>query len=234
MKTFALGPSTPGAGILRNGLIFDMDGTLYSHPEYIASQTELPLRRLATVRQKSYEAMKAEFDAYRENWAKEHSGDPGGEKISMGNTFVAFGISIEENAKWREELYQPEQYLREDRRLGETLRDLSQSFRIAVLTNNPVSIARRTLRCLGVEELIPVIIGLNTCMVSKPHRIPFQKAAELLGLPVERCISIGDRYDIDIALCLELGMGGILVDGVEDVYTLPKVLCESGILLDRP
>ncbi|MDR2796887.1 MAG: HAD family hydrolase, partial [Treponema sp.] len=32
--------------------------------------------------------------------------------------------------------------------------------------------------------------------------------------------SVGDRYDMDIALPLSLGMGGILVDGVEDVYHL--------------
>jgi phosphoglycolate phosphatase/putative hydrolase of the HAD superfamily len=35
---------------------------------------------------------------------------------------------------------------------------------------------------------------------------------------------VGDRYDIDIALPLQLGMGGVLVDGVSDVYGLPPVL----------
>jgi phosphoglycolate phosphatase/putative hydrolase of the HAD superfamily len=70
--------------------------------------------------------------------------------------------------------------------------------------------------------------------VSKPHEAPFRKAVELLGigalgseapsLPLESCVSIGDRYDIDIALPLKLGMGGILVDGVEDVYGLGERL----------
>jgi phosphoglycolate phosphatase/putative hydrolase of the HAD superfamily len=214
VKTFALGAR-------RGGLIFDMDGTLYSHPAYLDSQTELPLRRLAKLQQKSYEDMKAEFDGYRENWAREH----GGKKISMGNTFKLYGISIEENVKWREELYQPEQYLRPDARLRETLRLLGAEYRISVVTNNPVSSAGRTLSCLGVEDLIPVVVGLNTCMVSKPHPAPFQKAADLMGLPAEKCIAIGDRYDMDVALPLEMGMGGILVDGVEDVYGLPGTLC---------
>jgi phosphoglycolate phosphatase/putative hydrolase of the HAD superfamily len=35
---------------------------------------------------------------------------------------------------------------------------------------------------------------------------------------------VGDRYDIDIDLPLKLGMGGILVDGVKDVYKLPGIL----------
>jgi phosphoglycolate phosphatase/putative hydrolase of the HAD superfamily len=202
-----------------------MDGTLYTHAEYLASQTELPLRRLARLYGKNYGVMKAEFDAYRA--AREHGGGEG--KISMGNAFRAFGVSIEENVRWREELYQPERYLREDPRLRETLlRLLGEGavplFSLALVTNNPVSIARRTLRCLGVGDCFSVIIGLDTCMVSKPHRLPFQRAAESLGLSPERCVSIGDRREIDLALPLEMGMGGILVDGVEDVYALPELL----------
>ncbi|GHU60966.1 hypothetical protein FACS189445_2140 [Spirochaetia bacterium] len=42
--------------------------------------------------------------------------------------------------------------------------------------------------------------------------------------PLTACVSIGDRYDIDLLLPLELGMGGILVDGVEDVYKVPGIL----------
>jgi phosphoglycolate phosphatase/putative hydrolase of the HAD superfamily len=75
-----------------------------------------------------------------------------------------------------------------------------------------------------VEEFFPAVVGLDTCGVSKPHEAPFIKTAELLGLPLNACVSIGDRYDIDLALPLELGMGGILVDGVEDVYGLPELL----------
>jgi phosphoglycolate phosphatase/putative hydrolase of the HAD superfamily len=145
----------------------------------------------------------------------------------MGNTFKIYGISIEENAQWREELCQPEKYLKPDSRLRETLQVLAQGYHLSVVTNNPVSIAIRTLSCLGLGDLIPAVIGLDTCMVSKPHPAPFQKAAELMGLPVERCIAIGDRYDMDVALPLEMGMGGILVDGVEDVYILPGLLLEG-------
>jgi phosphoglycolate phosphatase/putative hydrolase of the HAD superfamily len=224
-----------------------MDGTLYSHAGYLASQTELPLRRLARFHGKTYRAMRAEVDAYRAAWEQEHRGRPGEEKISLGNAFKAFGISIEENVRWREELYQPERYLKKDPRLRAALLRLSGKgvppgvsgknrmenpapsrpgapFLLALLTNNPVCIARRTLRCLGVEDCFSSVTGLDTCMLSKPHRIPFRRAAESLGLPPECCISIGDRYEIDIALPLEMGMGGILVDGVEDLYALPELL----------
>jgi phosphoglycolate phosphatase/putative hydrolase of the HAD superfamily len=51
----------------------------------------------------------------------------------------------------------------------------------------------------------------------------------MCGATLNQCIAIGDRYDIDIALPLELGMGGILVDGVEEVYKLPEILLTASL-----
>jgi phosphoglycolate phosphatase/putative hydrolase of the HAD superfamily len=91
---------------------------------------------------------------------------------------------------------------------------------LAVVTNNPVLIARKTLAVLGVEDCFSAVVGLDTCLVSKPHEAPFLKATALCGASPETCVAVGDRYDIDIALPLKLGMGGVLADGVEDVYRL--------------
>jgi phosphoglycolate phosphatase/putative hydrolase of the HAD superfamily len=205
-----------------SALIFDMDGTLYTHDAYLRFQIDSPIERLAAIRGLSFEKMKEEIAGFRRHWAETH----GGKQVSLGNLFKeAFGISIEESIRWREELYEPAQYLKPDTKLRETLAALSaSSLTLGVLTNNPVLVARKTLACLGVEDLFPVIVGLDSCGVSKPHEKPLRRAAELLGAPVEACVSIGDRYDIDLALPLELGMGGILVDGVEDLYGLPGIL----------
>ena len=67
-------------------------------------------------------------------------------------------------------------------------------------------------------------------MASKPSKKILDKALELssshLGeaLSYSDCISIGDRYDIDLALAIELGMGGILVSGSEEVCNLCDIL----------
>lgn len=201
-------------------ILFDMDSTLYTHPEYARLQIDLPIERLAQLRGVTCAEMNDEIARYRMDWAKKHDG----QQISLGNTFTAFGVSIRESAKWRAELFHPEQYLAEDRRLRAALERLEEWFVLAVVTNNPVSIAKKTLSVLGVEDLFYEIVGLDTCGVSKPHEESFMWAAIHCGAVPESCISVGDRYDIDIALPLELGMGGILVDGVEDVYKLPEVL----------
>jgi phosphoglycolate phosphatase/putative hydrolase of the HAD superfamily len=211
-----------------SALIFDMDGTLYTHAEYLRGQIDALIQRLALVRGKTFAVMRDAIDAYQKKWAQYH----GGRKPSLGNSLEAFGISIEESIRWREELIDPGAYLREDEELQKTIGLLADTCGLAVVTNNPVLVAKKTLACLGVTEYFPseAITGLDTCWVSKPHAKPFLKAAEFLGGPVPACVSIGDRYDIDIALPLELGMGGILVDGVEDVYGLPRLLKN----LDRP
>jgi phosphoglycolate phosphatase/putative hydrolase of the HAD superfamily len=201
-------------------LLFDMDNTLYTHDEYARTQIDLPIERLAKLRGKTFGQMNDEIIQYRKNWVASHDG----KSISLGNTFLAFGVSIEENIRWREELCRPEDYLGEDKRLRSALLELGQRFSLAIVTNNPVSVAIRTLSALGVQDIIKNIAGLDTCRLSKPNREIFLKAAAMCGIPACKCISIGDRFDIDIALPLELGMGGILVDGVEDVYKLPELL----------
>jgi phosphoglycolate phosphatase/putative hydrolase of the HAD superfamily len=212
MKVFAL-PETPKA------LIFDMDLTLYTCPEYGKAQIDNLIALLGKARGRSFDEMNREIERAGKSWTAAH----GGKKPALSSIFLACGISMEENVRWREAACEPEQYLDTDKRLGEALRILSASFALGVVTNNPVSVARRTLACLGVEDRFRALVGLDTCMIAKPHQLPFARMAGLLGIPVEACVSIGDRYDIDLELPLEMGMGGILVDGVEDVYDLPEV-----------
>jgi phosphoglycolate phosphatase/putative hydrolase of the HAD superfamily len=211
MKVYAL-PETPKA------LIFDMDLTLYSCPEYGRVQVDVLIAKLGESRGEPFERMKQEVEEVRKSWAASHKGSP-----SLSNVFSVFGISMEENIRWRDECYEPAKYLKPDPRLRETLESLSASFALGVVTNNTLRIARKTLACLGVGDCFRALVGLDTCMVPKPHSLPFSTIAKILDVPAGHCVSIGDRYEIDLQIPLEMGMGGVLVDGVEDVYHLPRL-----------
>ena len=208
-----------------NALVFDMDLTLYNSPEYGRHQIDSIVEKLGSVRGLSFEEINREIECVRKDWKLSH----GGKHPSLSHVLGVYGISMEENIRWREELYKPEKYIKEDRRLREILLKLTRSYIMGVVTNNTVSVARRTLAILGVGELLPVLVGLDTCMCAKPDIKPFIKFAELSGCSIETCVSIGDRYDIDLDLPLEIGMGAILVDGVQDVYELPGVLLAAGV-----
>ncbi len=201
-------------------IIFDIDSTLYSHKEYALQQNQIQIHHFAQLERISDHEALQRIEATRRNWAEKHNGSA----LSLGNTFVQLGYPIEESIRWREELLEPEQFLTRDHKLVATLEFVSKKYKLACVTNNPVLVGRKTLVALGVEEFFPVVIGLDTCKVSKPHLAPFLLAVERLGCRAEHCLSVGDRFNIDIELPLELGMGGILVDGVEDVYQLPRLL----------
>ena len=204
-------------------LVFDMDLTLYSNAEYGEFQIDSMVERLGIFLGLSFKEMKSRIDKARKDWAL----SSGGKKQSLSNIIQSYGISMEEMVHWREELFEPKKFLVEDSRLERTLAELARSFALGVVSNNPVLIIRKTLKALGVEKCFPFIVGLDTCMVSKPHELPFRKFSEISKLPLETCVSIGDRFDIDLGIPLSMGMGGILVDGVEDVYNLPDLLIKG-------
>ena len=200
-------------------VIFDIDSTLYTNEAYAREQVDVQIRYFASLRgMEADEARKAIGD-WRDEYARTH-----GRKMSLGNALVHFGVPISESIRWREELIEPARFLAPDARLRETLDSLAQHFTLVAVTNNPILPAGKTLDALGVRDAFRDLIGLDTTGVSKPHEKPFLAASRAARCPTAECLSVGDRYDIDIALPLELGMGGILVDGVEDVYLLPDLL----------
>lgn len=201
-------------------LIFDIDSTLYTNSAYAYEQVDCQVREFAKLKKlTSDEARKLVFD-FRKKFAEEN----GGKKISLGNLLTNFGIPIEQSVKWRNDLMRPEDFLVRDEKLIYELQILSKKYKLICVTNNPVKPARKTLEVIGISDFFEHIVGLDTCYKSKPAREPFEKALELTKTTAENAVAIGDRYDLDIELPLRMGMGGIEVSGVEDVYDLNKIL----------
>lgn len=200
-------------------LIFDIDSTLYTNAAYAFEQIDCQVRQFARDRGITADEARKMVADYRAQFAAANNG----KKISLGNILLAFGIPIEQSVEWRKTLMEPADFLKRDERLIQTLRALQQHFNLICVTNNPVFTARKTLDAIGISEFFPEIVGLDTCLKSKPAVEPFMKACELTNSTPQQCIAIGDRYDMDIALPLEMGMGGILVSGVEEVYDFTDI-----------
>ena len=201
-------------------IIFDIDSTLYTNAAYAFEQVDCQVREYARITGMTADEAREKVLTYRKEFAAKNDG----KKVSLGNTLLSFGIPIEQSVEWRKTLLEPKNFLSADEKLKETLEGLQKKYKLICVTNNPVLPARKTLDALGVSSYFPEIVGLDTCFKSKPALEPFQKACEITASAPENCLAIGDRYDMDIALPLEMGMGGILVTGVEEVYTLNKVL----------
>lgn len=204
--------------------IFDIDSTLYTNQAYAFEQVDCQVRQFAKERGITADEARRMVADYRKKFAAEHNGS----KVSLGNTLLAFGVPIEQSVEWRRQLLEPADFLGRDDRLIETLKVLQSKYQLICVTNNPVLPARKTLDAIGISDFFPEIVGLDTCFKSKPALEPFQTAVERLSksagkeIKAENCLAVGDRYDMDLALPLEMGMGGILVSGVEEVYQIVK------------
>ena len=201
-------------------IIFDIDSTLYTNASYAFEQVDCQVRRFASLRGITNEEARKMVADYRKKYAAEN----GGKKVSLSNTLRSFGVSIEQSVQWRRELIEPADFLGPDKKLQEALAALGRRCKLLCVTNNPLLPAQKTLDALGVADLIEVLVGLDTCNLSKPAKEPFERAANEAGVPFDKIVSVGDRYDLDLAPALELGMGGVLVRGVEDVYRLPELI----------
>ena len=213
MKIYHL-PDTP------KSLVFDIDLTLYDSPAYHTAQRRLLVERLGAHLDASVQEVEAKLRVIRDDFARQNAG----RQMSMGNAFRDLGVSLSTSNRWREELFKPEDYLKPDHDLDRTLATLSATFSIAAVTNNSTSIGERTLTALGVRQHFMPVLGLDRFGASKPTMIPFQMVSTQHGVLLSEMISIGDRMAVDIELPVAHGMGGILVDGVKDVYRLTDVL----------
>jgi len=204
-------------------LVFDLDNTLYTNPAYAAFQEEALVERLGRELGLGTAGAEARIADLRAERARAGLG-----ATSLGRLFAALGIDIATSVRWREECFEPSEWLARDGRLDRALAELSEGFTLALVTNNPRLVGEKSLAALGVRPRFAVLVGLDDTFAGKPAAEPFALAAERLGMPSSSCVSIGDRFDVDLAPAMELGMGGILVDGVEDVYRLPEVLYSPG------
>ncbi|MGL4987175.1 MAG: HAD family hydrolase [Treponemataceae bacterium] len=213
MKIYKIPPTV-------KALIFDIDSTLYTNPEYAHEQVDVQIRHFADLRGISHEQARILINTFRDDYVQKYSI----KQMSLGNALTHFDIPISQSILWREKLVKPDDFLSADKTLHSVLSYLEKNYLIIAVTNNPEKTAIKTLEALGVQDFFLHVIGLDTCGISKPHKDPYLFATTKINTNPEYCISVGDRYDIDLAIPLELGMGAILVDGVEDVYTLVDIL----------
>ena len=201
-------------------LIFDIDGTLYTSAEFVQEQIDVQIRHWADINGMTHEEARKKIAGFRKKYAAEN----GGKKISLGNVFLNFGVDIDTSIRWRIELLKPENFLKPNEELKTALEKAAEKFTLIAVTNNPVEAARKTLAVLGLDKIIPEIIGLDTCRKSKPAKEILDIALERTGAKAEECISIGDRYDIDLSLPVKMGMGGVLVNGADEVIEFLETL----------
>ena len=92
--------------------------------------------------------------------------------------------------------------------VADMLNDLSHRYHLAIVTTRSRSQAETFLQQQGLDGLFQVIVGREDTWRLKPHPSPVQHAAEKLGVPVERCLMVGDTT-VDILAARAAGAWAI-------------------------
>lgn len=79
---------------------------------------------------------------------------------------------------------------------------------MGLITDGDSTMQWRKIEALGLKELFNVIVVTNDLGNEnwKPSPIPYLKAAQQFGVPVERCVYIGDNPNKDFITARKLGM----------------------------
>jgi pyrophosphatase PpaX len=81
----------------------------------------------------------------------------------------------------------------------ETVQDLAASGHpMALVTSKSDWMAEKALVLVGLDALIPVIVGCDSCVNHKPHPEPVERALALLGRTADDALFVGDSpHDVE-------------------------------------
>jgi len=75
----------------------------------------------------------------------------------------------------------------------ETLRELKNSgYRLAIITNKPHRFVYPILQRLQLDDLFSFFFGGDTLPKKKPDPLPLEQMCEMMELPKEACVMVGD------------------------------------------
>lgn len=187
-------------------LIFDLDGTLYPRIIYLSEYYNFALKASKELLGLSDDEAKVFLESG--NIFQNPIGEPG----SVSSLLVRRGISLRNWNDYRNKYFDISIHVSLDIELVGTLQTLSKLYKLALITNNTSKITRQILNKLGLlETIFSVILTSDDNIALKPDIQSFAYVLKRLGTQPKSMLSIGDRYNVDIAPVLTIGGSGVLV-----------------------
>ena len=79
----------------------------------------------------------------------------------------------------------------------DTVERLSRSYKLGIITSGGYRSTQAFMEKTGITDMISYVISAEDCRFIKPHPLPLKKMAEKAGIPIERCLMVGDSvFDI--------------------------------------
>ena len=202
-------------------ILFDLDNTLY-HPA--SGLLEAGDRAITQFISRRLGMPRDEADRLRLRTWREYGATARGLELE-------FGVPQREFFAGSIERVPVQEYIKERPELREMLASLPQ--RLYVFTNAPSAYAERTLRALGIADVIAGVFDIETTGGEpKPQCRCYDRVVEAVGAPAERVALLEDT-EANLEPAAELGMVTIKIGPppplgehlyLEDLLDLPKLL----------
>ena len=169
-----------------DAILFDLDGTLIETDDVAVETLARRLRSVRwllpkrdTVRAARHWLMAAEYRATRALALLDH--------VGLDDNVLGLGARL----RRVKGVTAPPDFRPVDG-VVEMLHDLAHRYHLAIVTTRSHRTADLFLSQQGLDGLVQVVVGREDTWRIKPHPSPVQHAAEQLGVPVERCLMVGD------------------------------------------
>jgi HAD superfamily hydrolase (TIGR01549 family) len=206
-------------------VFLDVGGVLFSDGSYFTSLFEAIA---AVAPGTTREAFDARFDALRASQDEPFSEALVAAFVPDATRHAAIRESAD--AHWETHGYSADELYPE---VPETLRGLSDRYRLACITNH-FSWVRDRARDAGFADLVALWAISAELGVEKPDPAIFAHALREAGVPADQVVMVGDRLDRDIAPAKALGMRTVWVlrneapdDPTADQRSIPDAIVRT-------
>jgi len=88
---------------------------------------------------------------------------------------------------------------------------------LGLMTNGPADVQRQEIATLKIEKYLSNILIEGELGVGKPHESVFARASQLVGIPPENLLFVGNSYHHDIAPAISFGWKTMWIRRSSDV-----------------
>jgi putative hydrolase of the HAD superfamily len=223
----ALSHESIGRRRRRDGLILDLDDTLYPREQFVRSGLHAVARHVQDTRDVPAD------DAFAVMSAAHRGGNAGREFQALCARFgLGAGVIPELVDVFRS--HWPSLQL--PSATSDVLKRLrAEGWRMVVLTNGLPRVQRTKVFALGIHALVDdVIYAEEQTPGGKPSAEAFRAALTRLGLPARRCVCVGDDPVRDIAAARALGISTVWVKAHGAAASVPEADADIETLADLP
>lgn len=202
------------------GFIFDLDGTLYNTKALDRANRAA----LTEAVEKAFSCSSSDARAMLDNALGKYEELKG--RPSLYGAALKLGVPDKIIAEAQLRVIIPENLLDPDPVLVDLMTRLSQAACLALLTNTRTELAARALAAMGLNRgVMKIIKGGDRLERPKPSVADVLLTCQEMGLDPTDCISVGDRWAVDLEPAVAAGLRVKKVEDRDDLVRWLQAEC---------